>query len=86
MSGKVFRVGIAGQGRSGFDIHARWLREAPQQYKIVAVADQLPERREQAAKEFGCRVYADYHELIADRELDLFVNSLPSRSNTVNRT
>ena len=78
MSGKVFRVGIAGQGRSGFDIHARWLREAPQQYKIVAVADQLPERREQAAKEFGCRVYADYHELIADRELDLFVNSLPS--------
>jgi predicted dehydrogenase len=78
MSGKIIRVGIAGQGRSGFDIHARWLREAPAQYKIVAVADQMPERREQAVKEFGCRAYADYHELIADSGIDLFVNSLPS--------
>ena len=80
MAEKVFRVGIAGQGRSGFDIHARWLREAPQQYQIVAVADQIPERREQAVKELGCKAYADYHEMLADAELelDLFVNSLPS--------
>ncbi len=74
----IIRVGIAGQGRSGFDIHARWLRQAPQQYKIVAVADQLEERRLQAAAELGCRVYNDYKELVADKEIDLFVNSLPS--------
>ncbi len=78
MSDKVYRVGIAGQGRSGFDIHAAWLRKAAAQYKIVAVADNLSERREQAAKELGCRTYVDYHELIADKELDLFVNALPS--------
>ncbi|MFO7535784.1 MAG: hypothetical protein R6X19_08925 [Kiritimatiellia bacterium] len=43
MDGKVIRVGIAGQGRNGFDIHARWLRTVPAQYQIVAVADLPPE-------------------------------------------
>ena len=78
MAEKIIRVGIAGQGRSGFDIHARWLREAPHQYKIVAVADALPQRRAQAAKEFSCRTYKDYKELIAQKDLDLFINALPS--------
>jgi len=78
VAGKVLKVGIAGQGRSGFDIHARWLREATDQYKIVAVADLLPERRGQAKTEFGCRVYEDYKELIGDKDLDLFLNCLPS--------
>jgi len=39
MESRIIRVGIAGYGRSGGDIHARWLRQAPQQYKIVGVAD-----------------------------------------------
>ena len=39
MAERVIRVGIAGQGRSGFDIHAHWLRESPEKYRIVAVAD-----------------------------------------------
>jgi scyllo-inositol 2-dehydrogenase (NADP+) len=78
MPNKVLKVGIAGQGRSGYAIHARWLREAPGQYRIVAVADQLEERRAQASREFGCRVYDDYEKLVSDRDLDLFVNALPS--------
>ena len=78
MAGKVVRVGIAGQGRSGYDIHARWLRQAPGQYRIVAVADLLPRRRAQARRELGCRTYRDYAELAADRDLDLFVNATPS--------
>ena len=78
MGDRIIRVGIAGQGRSGYDIHAHWLRESPQKYRIAAVADLLPERRAQAKKEFGCRVYRTWEELTADREIDLFVNATPS--------
>lgn len=78
MSEQVIRVAIAGQGRSGYGIHARWLREAPHQYKIVAVSDQYEARRNQAASEFGCRTYKDYKQLIADGDYDLFINALPS--------
>lgn len=78
MAEKVLRVGIAGQGRSGYDIHAYWLREAPHQYRIVAVADLLPQRRAQAKRELGCRTYKTYQELVGDREIDLFVNATPS--------
>ena len=79
---KVLRVGIAGYGRSGCDIHARWLREAPEQYKIVAVADQLLERREDAARDFGCAVYENYRDLLANTKMDLFVNAMHSRLHT----
>jgi predicted dehydrogenase len=78
MAETILRVGIAGQGRSGYDIHARWLREAAEQYRIVAVADVLPERRAQAKKEFSCRTYRTYQELARDREVDVFVNATPS--------
>jgi predicted dehydrogenase len=76
---KILKVGILGQGRSGHDIHLRWLREARDQYQVVAVADLMPERHEAQAA-LGARAYADYRELLADRslELDLVVNALPS--------
>ncbi|HUW55887.1 MAG TPA: Gfo/Idh/MocA family oxidoreductase [Planctomycetota bacterium] len=79
MAGRVVRVGIAGQGRSGYDIHARWLREAPGQYRIVAVADEMTERRREAVEAFDCRAYRTWQELVRDDEVELFVNSLPSR-------
>lgn len=72
------RVAIAGQGRSGFAIHARWLREDGQRYHIVAVADQLPERRRQATDEFGCRAYKTWEQMLKAGQFDLFVNALPS--------
>jgi len=76
---KVLNVGILGQGRSGYGIHARWLREATDQYKIVAVSDELAERRRDAKHEFGARTYTDYRELLKkERDLDLVVNALPS--------
>lgn len=78
MDGQIIKVGIAGQGRSGFDIHARWLRTVPQQYQIVAVADLLPERRNQARQEFGCRVYKNHLDLLRAGGFDLFINALPS--------
>ena len=78
MDGTIIRVGIAGQGRSGFGIHARWLREAPKQYQIVAVADLIPERRAQAKAELGCRTYRHYEDMLKAGGFDLFVNATPS--------
>jgi predicted dehydrogenase len=74
----VIRVAIAGQGRSGYHIHANWLRRAPEQYRIVAVADELPERRADAEREFGARAYPDWRELLRVGGFDLFVNSTPT--------
>ncbi len=80
MSTKRLRVGVLGQGRSGFDIHVRWLREDPEKFEIVAVADLDPERMKDAAKDFGAKTYDDYKKLLADKSLnlDLIVNALPS--------
>jgi len=75
---KLIRVGIIGQGRSGRDIHAANLTDMKDNYRIVAVADGLPDRRERAEKEFECKAYATYEEMVANEELDLVVNASPS--------
>jgi predicted dehydrogenase len=80
MADRVLRVGVLGQGRSGFDIHCAWLRKDPEKFRIVAAADLLPERRAQAEAELGAKAFRDYRTLLADRSLalDLVVNALPS--------
>jgi predicted dehydrogenase len=77
-SSRIIEVAIAGQGRSGYSIHANCLRNLPGKYKIVAVADEVADRRTDAENEFGARAYADYKDLIKDGKYDLFVNALPS--------
>jgi len=74
---KTVRVGIIGQGRSGYGIHADHLRR-DRRYKIVAVADPIAERREQAQKEFGAEAHAKHGDLLARKDLDLVVNATPS--------
>ena len=61
---KIIRVGIAGFGRSGYGIHARCLKEKTDKFKIVAVADELEERRKDAVEEFGAEVYTNYQEML----------------------
>jgi len=74
---KRIGVGIIGQGRSGHDIHADHLRR-DKRYRIVAVVDPLPERREQAQQEFGAEAYASHEEMLGRKDLDLVVNAAPS--------
>jgi predicted dehydrogenase len=74
---KVIRVGIIGQGRSGYDIHAAHLR-GDRRYEIAAVVDPLKDRREQAREEFGADVYATHKGLLPRDDLDLVVNASPS--------
>lgn len=74
----VLQIAIAGQGRSGYNIHAAYLRGAVDKFQIVAVADALPERRRDAEREFGARSYADYSDMLAAGGFDLLVNALPT--------
>jgi len=78
MSQDRIRVGIAGLGRSGWDIHAQLLSEAADKYQIVAAVDADPGRREEAAERFGCQTYADYGDLLDDQATELVVVAMPS--------
>lgn len=71
------RVGIIGQGRSGYSIHADHLRR-DSRYQIVAVVDPLAERRQQAQEEFGAETYANHRKVLGRKDLDLVVNAAPS--------
>jgi len=75
--GKI-RVGIAGLGRSGWDIHARLLEPLSDQYQVVAVVDADPDRRQEAIDRFDCQAYDDYSALLADPAVELVVVSLPN--------
>ncbi|MCX6046935.1 MAG: Gfo/Idh/MocA family oxidoreductase [Chloroflexi bacterium] len=78
MEQKQIRVGIAGLGRSGWDIHARLLGELPEQYQVAAVLDADANRRQEAIDKFDCQAYTEYSELIQDPAVELVVVSLPS--------
>ena len=78
MNTSPVRVGIIGLGRSGWSIHALGLQLMPEHYQIVAVADLITERRAEAEQTFGCRAYAGYGELLADREVELVIVAPPS--------
>lgn len=72
------RVGVIGQGRSGHDIHVRALKLMPAKYKLVAVADPLEGRCDDAVNATGCEAYKDYKEMLKRDDLDLVINSSPS--------
>ncbi len=75
---KTIRVAIGGYGRSGCDIHGRYLATDPR-FEVVAAADELPERRQEAEEKFGCKTYPGYREMLAAGGFELFVNATPSR-------
>ncbi len=73
---KKMRVAIIGQGRSGRDIHGSFfLSENNDICEVVAIVDELEDRRERGMKEFGCDGYADYRELFTRKDIDLIVNA-----------
>jgi predicted dehydrogenase len=73
------RVAIAGQGRSGWGIHARTIRELPEKFRVVAVADPIESRLEEAEGALGCQGYATFDELLKHDEAELVVVSVPNR-------
>lgn len=70
------RVALIGFGRSGGDIHGAFFGSSRNEwFEVVAVVDELEIRRKRAKEKFGCDVYADYHELLDRKDIDLVVNA-----------
>lgn len=73
---KKMKVAIIGQGRSGRDIHgAYFLSNLNKNIEVVAIVDEIEERRERSMKEFGCDGYASYTELFGRKDIDLIINA-----------
>ncbi len=75
---KKLKVGIIGQGRSGYDIHVAGLSRPNSRdlFEIAAVCDLIPERCKEACEANpGCKAYTDYREMLKDKSLDLIVNA-----------
>ena len=76
---EAIRYGIVGLGRAGWDIHVHELRPRADA-RIVAVADPVAERRDQAAAEFGCKTYPNLAKLLKQDDVDVVVIATPSVS------
>lgn len=72
------KVGIAGLGRSGWNIHANTVKQLPEHFQVVAAMDFAPERRDEAHNTFGARTYDSFDALIADKEVELVVVATPN--------
>ncbi len=77
-SSKPIRVGIAGLGRSGWDIHARTFAELPDLFEVVAVMDLDAARRQEAIDKFGCRAYDNFSSLAQDETAEAIVVATPN--------
>lgn len=80
MTDKRIKVGIAGLGRSGWNIHAHLLSLLPGRFEIVAVLDADDERRKEAKAKFACQTYSEgeFEQLVENQNVELVVNALPS--------
>ena len=65
------KIGIVGLGRAGWGMHCPELDERTDSFEIVAACDVITSRRERMAERYGCKVYADVAELIADPDVEL---------------
>lgn len=75
----VIQTAIIGQGRSGYSIHAAAMHLVRSRYRVVAVADPLAGRCEDAAREFGCATFSNHREMMtAVPHIDLVINATPS--------
>ncbi len=74
---RPINTAVIGLGRAGWNIHIKQIRN-DKRYKIVAVADPNSERRQQAADELGCEVFADYRKMLRAVPGELVIIASPS--------
>jgi predicted dehydrogenase len=66
------KAGVVGLGRAGWDIHVARMRE-DDRFQITAVSDLQEERRQEAAKEFGCATFGSIDELLKSADCEVVV-------------
>jgi scyllo-inositol 2-dehydrogenase (NADP+) len=72
------KVGIAGLGRSGWNIHANTFKHLPEHYQVVAAMDFDAARRQEAADTFGAATYDSFDDLIANPDVEAIVVATPN--------
>ena len=83
---RKLRVAVIGQGRSGYGIHGYYYAgEQNDVVEVVAIADQLPVRRELARERHGdtVAIYEDYQKFYEHDDIDLVVNATYSMDHAV---
>lgn len=65
------RLGIVGLGRAGNGMHNNELKDRQDKFKVVAVADVIPERCEEQKKLHDCATYGSIDELLADEQVEV---------------
>jgi UDP-N-acetyl-2-amino-2-deoxyglucuronate dehydrogenase len=70
-----FKAAIIGCG-SIFDMHANSIA-ALENVELIAVCDNNPERSKQKAKQFNCKYYLDYMQMVEKEQLDVVHICLP---------
>ena len=61
----VKTLAILGYGQRG-QIYADYARKHPEEFRLVAVTDNDPAKRELASRQNDCRIFADYREFLAE--------------------
>lgn len=80
MEQKPIRIGLAGLGRAGVNMHLAELEARPSQFCIAAGCDVIPERVADFKKRFPeAAGYADADEMFADPGLEMVALAMPSR-------
>ena len=77
MNQNPIKVGVAGLGRSGWNIHLRMLKELPQ-FQVVAAMDFEAARRDEAAAATGAATYDNYDALLCDPNVEAIVVATPN--------
>lgn len=72
---KPLNIALIGYGRSGRNIHARYILTAPDKFKIAYTVEAMPDQRAIAEKELGCPVLGDYKELFGKTGIDFVVHA-----------
>ena len=77
------KIGVIGCGGIANGKHLQALSRQSDRVELVAFCDIIVERAEQAAKTYGvegAKVYADYHDLLEDKSIDVVHVCTPNRS------
>ena len=72
---RKIKVGVIGVGQMGY-YHAQIYKKLPM-VELIAICEYNDERRAQIQKEFQCKAYKDYKELLENPEIDAVSIALP---------
>jgi predicted dehydrogenase len=72
----ALRVGLIGVGKHG-QRYARHIRDDLPEVQLVALARRDSDQAAALARDYGCRAYTDYHELIRAPDIDAVVVVVP---------